>query len=171
MNRKSKKSTQIFLGILTSIGLWIIGHLLSGRFAFVEDIELYPAGPLVIIFPFVFAAACILVVKYSVSAGKYTYYKTSMIVFTLPAVCFLICNLFSYIVELRIPVVSSIADFFVVIFMIPTIAMFSIYYQLLDLIGTGTDGIKLILVKTAYFFPMLAGMLISFKIYKDSSKD
>ncbi len=31
MNTQSRKSTQIFQGILTGIGLWIFGHLLSGR--------------------------------------------------------------------------------------------------------------------------------------------
>ena len=54
-----KKSTQIIQGVFTGIGLWIFGHLLSGRLSFVEDIELYPTGPLIFAFPIVFAIACI----------------------------------------------------------------------------------------------------------------
>lgn len=48
-------------------------------------------------------------------------------------------------------------------------AMLSIYYHLLTVIGTETDGIKLILISAAYFLPMYAGVLISIKIYKEKS--
>lgn len=171
MSTKSKKSTQIFQGILTSIGLWIFGHLLSGRLAFVEDIELYPTGHLVIAFPFVFAAACILVAKYSVKAGKDTYYKTSMVCFSLPAFCWIISMILSFIMELKLPIISFIADVIQLIFILPCVAMLSIYSQLVTAIGTDTDGIKLVLISAAYFIPMLAGMLISIKIYKDNSKN
>lgn len=170
MNTQSKKSTQIFQGILTGIGLWVFGHLLSGRLAFVENIELYPTGPLVIAFPFIFAAACILVTKYSVRADKGAYYKTSMICFSLPALCWIISLLLSFIMELKVPVISFIADVMQLIFIFPCVAMLSIYYQLLTVLGTGTDGIKLVLISVAYFIPMLGGMLISLKIYKDNSK-
>lgn len=169
MNTKSKKSAQIFLGILTGIVVWIIGHLMSGRLSFVEDMELYPTGPLVLIFPFVFAAACMLVAKYSAKSGKDVYYKTSMICFSLPPVCLEMAQLFAYIMELKVPIISRIADVVALIFTLPTIAMFSIFYQLLDFIGTGTDGIKLVLIIASYFLPMLAGVLISIKIYKDNS--
>ena len=111
MNTQSKKSTQIFQGILTGIGIWIVGHLMSGRLSFVEDIELYPTGKLVFAFPFVFAAACILIAKYSAKTGKATYYKTSLICFFLPIVSMLVSQLLSFISELRIPVISAIAEF------------------------------------------------------------
>ena len=107
---KTKKSTQIFLGFLSSVGLWAFGHLLSGRLSFVEDIVFFNAGPLVLIFPFVFIAACILVAKYSAKAGKDIYYKSAIIFFAMPAVCWIMSQLFSFIFELNIPIVSSIAD-------------------------------------------------------------
>lgn len=166
MNTQIKKSIQIFQGILTGIGLWIFGHLMSGRLSFVEDIELYPTGPLVIAFPFIFAAACILVAKYSAKAKKDVYYKTSMICFSLPAVCWIISMLLSFIMELKLPVISFIADVIQLVFILPCVAMVSIYSQLLTVIDTGTDGIKLILI-----IPMLIGMLISIKIYKDNSEN
>ena len=59
MNTQSKKSAQIFQGILTGLGVWIVGHLMSGRLSFVEDLELYPTGLLVFAFPFVFAVQLI----------------------------------------------------------------------------------------------------------------
>lgn len=170
MNSQNKKTTQVFQGILTGIGLWIFGHLLSGRLAFVEDIELYPTGPLVFVFPFVFAVACILVAKYSVRVNKDTYYKTSIICFSLPAFCWIISLILSFIMELKVPVISFVADVFQLIFILPCVAMLSIYSQLLAVIETGTDGIKLILISVAYFIPMLVGILISVKIYKDNSK-
>lgn len=166
MNTQIKKSIQIFQGILTGIGLWIFGHLMSGRLSFVEDIELYPTGPLVIAFPFIFAAACILVAKYSAKTKKDVYYKTSMICFSLPALCWIISMLLSFIMELKLPVISFIADVIQLVFILPCVAMVSIYSQLLTVIDTGTDGIKLILI-----IPMLIGMLISIKIYKDNSEN
>lgn len=167
MNTQSKKSTQIIQGILTGIGLWIFGHLLSGRLSFVEDIELYSTGPLVFAFPVVFAITCILIAKYSVKTGKDIYYKTSLIYFLLPAFCWAISYLISFIMELQIPVISRVADILQLIFLLPCIAMVSIYSQLLNVIGTGVDGIKLVLISVAYFLPMLIGIIMSIKIYKD----
>ena len=73
--------------------------------------------------------------------------------------------------ELKIPGISFIADVMQLILVLPCVAMLSIYYQLLTVIGTDTDGIKLILISVTYFLPMLVGVLISIKIYKDKSKN
>jgi len=171
MMAQSKKSLQVFQGILTGIGLWFFGHLLSGRLSFVEDIELYPTGPLIFVFPFLFAAACILAAKYSIRTYKDTYYKASMICFLIPAFCWLISFLLRFIMELKVPVISIAADYIQLIFIIPSVSIQSIYLQLLTVIGTGTDGIKLVLISVAYFIPVLAGILISLKIYKDNRKN
>ena len=164
-----KKSTQIIQGVLTGIGLWIFGHLLSGRLSFVEDIELYPTGPLIFAFPIVFAIACILVAKHSVRYGKSVYFKTSIICFSIPAFCCVISLLLEFVMELKLPVISFIADVMQIIFVFPCVALVSIYNQLLTVVGDGSDGIKLILISVAYFLPMLAGVIISLKIYKDKS--
>ncbi len=169
MDIQSKKTAQIFRGILTGIGLWIFGHVLSGRLSFVEDIELYPAGPLVFAFPLVFAVVCISVAKHSAKFNKFAYYKTSMICFLLPVFCWAFTLLLGFIMELEIPGISFIADVMQLIFVLPCVAMLSIYYQLLTVIGTETDGIKPVLISAAYFLPMLAGVLISIKIYKGKS--
>ncbi len=171
MKTQSKKSIQIFQGILTGIGLWILGHLLSGRLAFVEDIELYPTGPLIFVFPFLFAAACILLSKYAVRTAKGTYYKASIICFLLPAFCWLISFLLGYIMELKVPVISIAADCMQLIFIFPCVALLSIYSQLLTVIGTSTDDIRLVLISVAYFIPMLIGILISLRIYKGNYKN
>lgn len=170
MNSQSKKSTQIIQGILTGIGLWVFGHLLSGRLSFVEDIELYKTGPLIFAFPVLFAVTCILVANYSIKTGKGIYYKTSTISFSLPAFCWVISYLLSFIIELRIPVISFIADIMLLILSLPCVSMVSVYSQLLTVIGTGVDGIKLILISGAYFLPMLIGIIMSIKIYKDKSE-
>ena len=71
--------------------------------------------------------------------------------------------------DAKLPVISFIADVMQIIFVFPCVAIVSIYSQLLTVIGTGTDGIKLFLISVAYFLPMLAGIIISLKIYKDKS--
>ena len=168
MNTQIKKSTQIFQGILTGIGLWIFGHLLSGRLAFVENMELYPTGPLVILFPFVFIAACILVAKYSVKTGNDVYYKASIISFVVPVLCWIIFLLLNIITEVKVPVLSSVAEIVLVVFIFPCVPVFSIFWQFLTVIGSNAVGIKMVLPGIVYFLPMLIGMLISIKIYKDN---
>lgn len=168
MNTQIKKLTQIFQGILTAIGLWVFGHLLSGRLAFVEDIELYPTGPLVILFPFVFIAACILVAKYSVRTGKDVYYKASIISFAFPVFCWIIYLLLNFITEVKVPVLSSVAEIGIVIFMFLIVPVFSIFYQFLSVIGSYPEAIEMILPSIVFFSPMFIGMLISIKIYKDN---
>lgn len=167
MNTQTKKSTQIFQGIFTGIGMWIFGHLLSGRLAFVEDIQLYPTGPLVILFPFVFAGGCILIAKHSVSTGKDTYFITSMICFWGPVFCLIISMFLGFVMELNVPVISRIFDILQMIFIFPCVATLSIFYQFLDSIGTDADGIVLILISVAYLVPMFVGTIVSIKIYKD----
>lgn len=169
MNTQSKKSTQIFQGILSGIGIWIVGHLMSGRLAFVENIELYPTGPLVFAFPLVFAIACILIAKYAVKANKGTYFKSSIICFSLPALCWAVCNLLAVIMELKVPAISFVADILALIFTFPCVAMLSIYWQFLDVIGNDIDGIKMFFVSFIFIIPMIIGVLVSLKIYKDNS--
>lgn len=169
MNTQIKKSSQIIQGILTGIGLWVFGHLLSGRLSFVEDIELYKTGPLIFAFPILFAVFCILVANYSVKTGKGIYYKTSIICFLLPAFCWMISAPLSLVIGSKIPVISSIADILQLILLLPCVSMVSIYNQLAIVIGIETDGIKLVLISVAYFLPMLAGILMSIIIYRHQS--
>lgn len=164
MNTQSKKSTQIFLGILSGIGIWLVGFLMSGRLSYVEHTELYPTGKLILAFPLVFASACILIAKYSANKGKSIYYITSMICFFFPVISILINSLIIFVAGTGIPVISAIAEFFVVIFMIPAIPMFSIYFQIID--STNTNDIAVI----ACVLFALAGMLVSIKVYKDNSE-
>lgn len=168
MNTQIKKSTQIFQGILTAIGLWGFGHLLAGRIVLGDDIELYPTGPLVILFPFVFIAVCILVAKYSVRTGKDVYYKASIISFAVPVFCWIIYLLLMLLLEVDIPVLSYVAEISIVIFMFLIVPVFSIFYQFLIVIGSYPEAIEMILLSIVYFSPMLIGMLISIKIYKDN---
>ncbi len=170
MNKNSNKIVQVFHGILTGVLIWIMGHLLSGRLSFVENIELYPTGPLVFIFPFIVAAACILIAIYSAKKRKGIYYVTSMICLFIPAICWIIASLLAYIMELRIPVVSFAADIMQLIFILPCVAMLSMIYQVVDVTGVDGYGITLIIISVAYFLPMIAGMLISMKIYKNKSR-
>ena len=167
---KAKKSTQIFLAFLSSVGLWAFGHLLSGRLSFVEDIVFFSAGPLVLIFPFIFIAACLLVAKHSAKTGKTIYYKSSIVFFAMPAVCWIMSQLFSFIFELNIPIISFIADILVVVFMLPSIGMFSMYVQISNVLGIDTYGMQSVLLSVIFFIPMLIGILYSIKVYKDTLK-
>ncbi len=168
MNTVNKKSTQIFYGILTGIGLWVFGHLLSGKLSFVEDIDLYNTGILVFLFPYIFALCCILVAKYSVKSKNLIYFKTSLICFTLPAFCAAVTFLLGFIMELKIPVISSIADISQLIFILPVVPALSIFYKMLELFGTETDGIKLVLLIALNLLPIIIGLIFSIKIYYDN---
>ena len=165
MNKISNKIAQVFHGILTGIIIWIIGHLLSGRLSFVEDIELYPTGPLVFIFPFIVAVIFILISTYAAKKQKIIYYITSMICFIMPAVCCLAATALEFILELRIPVVSIVSDVLIMFLILPCTAMLSIMYQVADMTGVDAYGIYFIFVAMLYFLPVIVGMLISIKLY------
>ena len=160
MNTESKKSTQIFLGILSGIGIWLVGFLMSGRLAFVEDMELYPTGKLILGFPFVLAFLCIMIAKYSARAGKRVYYITAMISLLFPLLSMLISSVLGSISGWDIPVISDVAEFLVMFFMIPYVPAFSIFYQIIE--ATSTDAVAV----TACVACALIGMVISVAVYK-----
>ena len=166
MNGQNSKAKEILLGIATGIGLWIFGHLLSGRLSFVEDIELYPTGPLVFLFPFVFIAACILVAKYSAKNGRDIYFKSSLICCVLPMVCLIISFIVEFIMRLRIPVISITADFMQLIFVIPSVPAVSIFYQMFLCLGFEFSNAWPFLI-TVSIILIIAGFIISIKIYKN----
>ncbi len=159
MNSQSKKSTQIFLGILSGIGIWLIGLLMSGRLAFVEDTELYPTGKLVLAFPFVFAVLCVIIAKHSVRTGKRVYYISSMVSILFPLLSTLISTTLGEISDRSLPVISDIAEFLIMFFMLPYVPMFSISYQVIDV----TDGHMFVMMGCAAV--AFAGVLISIKVY------
>ena len=70
MNTKTNKAAQIFLGILSGIGIWIIGILMSGKLALGELVDLYPAGKIVFAFPVIVTVLCIIIAKHSAKAHK-----------------------------------------------------------------------------------------------------
>ncbi len=164
MNTEKKKSKGIALGILSAIGLWIAGHLLSGKLSFIEDIELYPTGYLVLAFPFVAAAALILAAKYFSKVGK-SYYPAFVIAFVTPVAC-LALSFLLILFEQSNPVVGVIS-FVLALLMAP---LFSIISQYDALLGYYVDGIKLILLYAAYFVPILVGLAVSIKIYLSTKR-
>ena len=88
----------------------------------------------------------------------------------MPAVCWIMSQLFSFIFELNIPVLSSIADILVVVFTLPSIGMFSMYVQASNVLGIDTYGMQSVLLSVIFFIPMLIGILYSIKLYKDTLK-
>lgn len=174
MNIKKNNLQEILFGILTAIGLWIFGHLLSGRLFFVENIELYPTGYLVFIFPFVFALTCILVAKYAAKNKKRLYLKTSLVYFVMPAVCFggsaLLETIISLAYKANLIWLCDILGYFVIVMILPSVAMLSVFGQMLHCFGSGNDGIKLVILIIINIIPMLAGIIAAFKIYNNSLK-
>lgn len=170
MYNRNTKAKEILLGVVTGIGLWIFGHLLSGRLSFVEDLELYPTGPLVFAFPFVFAAASILVAKYSTKKAKDAYFKSSLICFFIPVACGIISMIFEFITELRMPVISTIADYMVLVFIFPCVPATSIFLQMLKCADIETVGIPLFILLAVNIIPMITGLIIAIKIHRSESK-
>lgn len=168
MNNKSKKSTQFFHGLLSGALLWLSGVLLSGKFAFVEDIELYETGYLVFIFPYIFAFTLVAAAKYSVKTERPIYFKTSLIFFLLPLLCAALSYLSSFVMELDIPAISFLADISQFILALPFVPALSVFVKMLELFGTTTDGLKLALLIAANLLPVILGLAISIKIYCDN---
>ena len=167
MKIKNKKSTQIIYGILTAIALWISAILLSGQISLGDNLKLYHTGHLVIVFPFVFLAFCILLAKYSAKSHKAAYYKTAIICFIIPFIGWILSLLLNLIAQETTPVFSYIANYISLIFAVPLV---SVYLQLISLLPTGTDGIILISISLAYFIPMIVGVLVSLNIFKKDIK-
>lgn len=164
MNTQYKKSTQIFSGILSGIGIWLIGFLMSGRLVYVENMVFYDAGALIVAFPFIFALVCILIVKYSVKTGNKIFYISSMISLLFPVMSILICTLVTFLAGAEIPLLSVIAEFLVFPCILPAIPAFSIFYQLANLVSREINGI-FFPVAIAFVLPAILGLGFSIRIY------
>lgn len=162
MNTKMNKAAQIFLGILSGIGIWIIGILMSGKLALGEVVNLYPARKIVFAFPVIVTVLCIVIAKYSAKAHKKAYYISSMISLIYPLFSMLISSIFGNITALEIPVISRLSEISVMFFMIPYIPLYSIYYQITDITN------HYLITPAVCGIISLAGMLISIKVYKNN---
>ena len=162
MNIRTNKATQIFLGIMSGIGIWLIGFLMSGKLALGEVIDLYPTGKIVFAFPIVVAVLCIIIAKFSAKTDKSLYYASSMVSLVYPLFAMLIGFILTNLSALEIPVISGLSERSVIFFMIPYIPLYSIFYQITDI----TDQ-YLMAMSICVAIP-LVGMLISIKVYKDN---
>lgn len=160
MSSEPKKSTQAFFGILSGIGIWLLGLLMSGRLAFVEDMELYPTGKLILSFPIVFAVLCVIIAKYSARAGKRVYYISSIVSLLFPLLAMLISTMLGSVSEWEIPVISDVAEFLIMFFMLPYVPAFSIFSQIID--ATNTN----IFLMCGCVLIASVGVLASVLIYK-----
>ncbi len=168
MKSDRKRGGQIFLGLLSSVALWLLGVLMSGSLSFVEHIEFYSTGYLVIAFPIVFAVVCILIAKLAAKKHMKTYYVSFMICLFVPIVCIIFVFLLGLLMELNMPIVSRVADVLQLIFTFPCIAPLTVYYSFLFLIGDG--AVRIVLLSLAFLSPIIAGVLISVRIYKNGFK-
>lgn len=162
MNIRTNKATQIFLGILSGIGIWLIGFIMSGKLALGEVVDLYPTGKIVFAFPIVVTILCIIIAKYSAKTDKSLYYASSMVSLIYPLFAMLIGFILTNLSALEIPVISGISERSVILFMIPYIPLYSIFYQITDI----TDQ-YLMAMSICVAIP-LVGMLVSIKVYKNN---
>lgn len=162
MNIRTNKATQIFLGILSGIGIWLIGFLMSGKLALGEVVDLYPTGKIVFAFPIVVTILCIIIAKYSAKTDKSLYYASSMVSLIYPLFAMLIGFILTNLSALEIPVISGLSERSVILFMIPYIPLYSIFYQITDI----TDQ-YLMAMSICVAIP-LVGMLVSIKVYKNN---
>ena len=162
MNTKINKVTQIFLGILSGIGIWVIGLLMSGKLAYGELIELYPTGKIVLAFPIILIAICIIIAKYSAKHDKKAYYISSMVSLIYPLFSILVSSMLYNITALDIPVISRLSEVSVIFFIVPYIPLFSVFYQIMDITNQYLIAMSLCGIMA------LAGMLVSIKVYKNN---
>ena len=165
MNAQKKKGTQIFLGIAFAIVVWAFGILLSGMFCFVENIELYPSGVLVLLFPLLFFGACVFASKYALKSGNKSFFVSSAVSLAFPMIAWVICIPLNLIFEFHIPVLSRIADISIAAFSIFAISPVSVFMRLLTLSEETHISILLIILSTVFMF---SGFIASVVIYKKS---
>lgn len=165
MNAQKKKGTQIFLGIVFAIAVWVLGILLSGMFCFVENIELYPSGILVLLFPPLFIGACVFASKYALKSGNKSFFVSSAVSFAFPMVASVICLPLNLIYKFHIPVLSKIADILIAAFTIFAVSPVSVFMRLLTLSEETHISILLIISSTVIMF---SGFIASVVIYKKS---
>lgn len=168
MNARKKKGTQIFSGIIFAVAVWALGILLSGMFCFVENIELYPSGVLVLLFPLLFVGACVFASKYALKSGNKSFFVSSAVSLAFPMVVSVICLPLNLIYEFHIPVLSRIADISIAAFSIFAVSPVSVFVRLFSLSEETHIAVLLIILCTVV---MISGLVSSAVIFKKSSKD
>lgn len=162
---KKKPFVQIICGLLLSFGVWLSGILLSGRILFVEEMELYQAGPLVLLFLPVYVFACVFASKYALKNQSKAFYASAIAGLVFPAVTAVACILLDplYGDTVLFQIVSAIIFGFS-IFSIP---INSVFVQLISL-GSEPYTEKVLVVLGAAV--MLSGLIASVVIYKREQK-
>ncbi len=166
MNAQKKKGIRVFLGIVFAITVWALGILLSGMFCFVENIELYPSGILVLLFPLLFVGACVFASKYALKSGNKSFFVSSAVSLAFPMVASVICLPLNLIYKFHIPVLSRIADVSIAAFSIFAVSPVSVFMRLLTLSEETHISILLIILSTVVMF---SGFIASVVIYKKSA--
>lgn len=163
---KKTKFKEILSGIMTAIALWLCGFLLAGRLSFVEDLELYPTGPLVFVFPFVIAAACVFIMKYSLKKDRILYFKSFAVSFFAPLLFFFVIMLLSLITPESNPILYRVADVLTAVLIVFTIAPTSIMYQMFSIVPSDTEAVRWLIISALTLVPVIAGLIYSFVLYK-----
>ena len=163
MNTQKKKGAQIFLGIVFALAVWGLGILLSGLFCFVENVELYPSGALVLLFPLLFVGACVFTSKYALKSGNKSFFVSSAVSLSFPMIAWVICMPLNLIFKFHIPVLSRIADISIATFSIFAISPVSVFMRLRTLGEETHTSILLVIFSTVF---MLSGFIASVVIYK-----
>lgn len=167
-----KKSTQIFFGILTGLAVWLSGIFLSGRFAFVEETVLYPAGYLVFLFPLLFSAVCILISKNASKNGTKPFFTAFLASAAYPLVSSAICFPVNSMAESANVVLSHIGEALALIFTVSTISPVSLLTQIADAVDSGSaDSASVAAIAVIICVAvMLTGYIASIIIYKKRSR-
>ena len=143
-------------GFLIALGVWLSGFLLSGTFAYVELFQLYYTGELVLVFSFVFAVVSVIVAIFSKKLNNRSLYKSLIVSFFIPVVCFLISGLLVQYADLQTNIVAIIINFIVAI---PAIPANNVFLPMYDSFETST-------IYLINIIPTVISFFISFMILK-----
>ncbi len=89
---KSERAKDILCGVPIALGTWGAGVLLAGKLSFLMflgEFPLYETGPLVCLFPFLFAAVCV-GVTLGAKRTSPVFVKTALIALALPLIVHLV---------------------------------------------------------------------------------
>ena len=168
LKEKKKIPVQVIFGILLGLSVWGSSILLTGKIIIFEEIELYSSGALVLVFPLLFSAVCVLVSKHAVKSGEKAFFVSTTISLLVPMIAPAFLLLLEIIINSQKDFVRTVANWFYLAFVPVYIGPSSIITQL-DAVFP--DRAKFVAAIVACVIVMLSGLIASVVIFKKGGEN
>lgn len=159
-----KKSKQITLGILISLGVWLIGILSCGSIYLGDELDFWDGLPaLSLIYPFIISAYAIVSAFVAKKKDLPHFFKASQTVLLIPFISYLIAFISNFLNETFF---NPLMPILLLIFMYPAIPLTSTVIGSLDLFYSE----PLMYVEFAIMIIAVIAAFLIFRYYKKNGK-